>query len=386
MNSGNRLLLTLVIITFFSNVLSAQPEEEKLYFNRDYIKSVMKKVADWQLENLVYESGNGSGGMGTIRSTSWIRGALYSGILATYYTTGDRKYLNITREWAEMNNWKPGPSPRHADDQTVGQVYTELFLLEGGDLMIKEPLRGPIKGWSKSNNWSWSDALFMAPPAIARMYAATGDKKYLDLIEMMYWDTYEYLYDKEDKLFYRDERYKYSDKKGPLTENGKKVFWARGNAWVLGGLARTLEFIPQDYENRKKYEKLFKEMAQKILELQQIDGLWRPSLLDPWQFPEKETSSSSFFTYAFAWGINNGLLEKEKFLIPVKRAWIALVECVDCNGKLRWVQQVGHDPQHIKSTDTMEYGVGAFLMAAREIHKLEFIAETGKRYKEDSIF
>ena len=40
--------------------------------------------------------------------------------------------------------------------------------------------------------------------------------------------TYDYLFDKEENLFYRDWRY--FDKR---EANGKKVFWGRGNGWVL---------------------------------------------------------------------------------------------------------------------------------------------------------
>lgn len=92
--------------------------------------------------------------------------------------------------------------------------------------------------------------------------------------------------------------------------------------------------------------------------------------------------------FALLWhgGINEGILDETTYKNPVKRAWLALTECVDENGRLGWVQPVGHDPQHIKSTDTMEYGIGAFLLAAREIYKMSFIENVNKRYSEDSIY
>lgn len=375
----------LVVFALSINLrVSSQSIDEKKYFQVDYIQSLISKVADWQLNHLQYESSGGKGDIGIIHDDGWIRGTLYSGILSTYYTTGNRKYLDCCNAWAERNKWMPGNNKRHADDQTVGQVYTELYLLQGGeekinalrdnfDLMLTDPLRGKTSGWSKSKNWSWCDALFMAPPAMARMFKATGEEKYLDLIDLYYWDTYNLLFDKKEKLFYRDENYIYNEDKGPKTQNGKKIFWARGNGWVLAGLARTLEYMPRSYQNRDKYVALFKEMSEKVIELQQIDGLWRSSLLDPWQFPEKETSSSSLFCFALAWGINNGLLNKDKYEVPVERAWISLVECIDCDGELGWVQSVGHEPQHIRSSDTMEYGVGAFLLAAREIYKFNYL-------------
>ena len=390
-------LLAAMIIVLFPATMQCQVWEEHDYFKTTYIQTLMKKVTDWQMNHLVFESGGGYGNMGRVKDNGWIRGTLYLGVMATYQTPGDRKYLDHCYQFAERNNWQLGPNIRHADDQTVGQVYLELYKLQQNDKYIQSlqqnldsmyyfPQRGPTHGWDKNKNWSWSDALFMAPPSIACLYNITKDKKYLELLDMYYWDTYNLLFDKEEKLFYRDERYLFSKKGKAKTKNGQKVLWLRGNAWVLGGLARILQYLPKSYDNYERYLDLYRQMAGRLLELQQIDGLWRPSLLDPWQFPEKETSGSSFICFALAWGINEGILDETTYKNPVKRAWLALTECVDENGRLGWVQPVGHDPQHIKSTDTMEYGIGAFLLAAREIYKMSFIENVNKRYSEDSIY
>ena len=378
----------------------SQVWEEHDYFRVTNIQARMKKVADWQLAHLLYESGGGYGNMGLIREDSWARAVFYLGALATYKTTGDRKYLNESTAFAERNGWKVGPDLRHADDQTVGQVYLDLYELEEQDknekmlealkinldVMYTDPKPGKKYGWDKSMNWSWSDALFMAPPSLARLYKITKDEKYLDILDMYYWESYDLLFDKEDHLFYRDERYKYSKDGKAKTQNGGKVFWSRGNAWVMGGLVGILRYMPKSHKSYDKYLTLYKQMSERLLALQQIDGLWRPSLLDPWQFPEKETSGSGFICYALAWGVNQGILDANVYKNPVKRAWIALNECVDCNGRLGWVQPVGHDPQHIKSTDTMDYGVGAFLLAGREIYIMSFIDNVKKRHSEDSIY
>lgn len=390
-------MLLILLCSLVPLITYAQVTEEDQYFKVDYIQSLMKKVTDWQLNHLVFESGGGLGNMEKVRNDGWIRGTLYVGVMATYQSTGDPKYLQACKDFAAGNGYKIGPITRHADHQTVGQVYLELYdieqdekyikdLKDAFDLMYNEPKRGPVAGWSKSLNWSWSDALFMAPPSIARLYKNTGDEKYIDLLNMYYWDTYDYLYDKKEHLFYRDDRYIYSKDGKAKTMSGKKVFWLRGNAWVIGGLARVLDNLTPKDKGYDKFLALYKEMADRFLELQQIDGLWRPSMLEPKQFPEKETSGSSFACFALAWGLNKGILDKEKFLVPTMRAWQSLTECVDPEGMLRWVQLTGHDPQHIKSTDTMEYGVGAFLLAAREMYKMAFINSVSKRYREDSIF
>jgi rhamnogalacturonyl hydrolase YesR len=232
--------------------------------------------------------------------------------------------------------------------------------------LASQPYQAPKAGAAWSGPWSWCDALFMAPPVWAALSAATGDPKYLDYMDQEWWSTAGHLYDKEEQLYFRDSNF--FDKR---ESNGKKVFWGRGNGWVLAGLARVLEVMPKDYPTRAKYEKLFQGMAAKIASLQQGDGLWRASLLDPDRYPVKETSASGFYCYGLAWGINQGLLDRKTYLPKVIHAWDALTACVHPDGKLGNVQPIGADPQKVTDDMTEVYGVGAFLLAGTEMLKLE---------------
>ena len=86
--------------------------------------------------------------------------------------------------------------------------------------------------------------------------------------------TYDYLFDKEENLFYRDWRY--FDKR---EANGKKVFWGRGNGWVLGGLVEILKELPKKDKNRKFYEELFVKLATRVWILPLIHHRKRVALL-----------------------------------------------------------------------------------------------------------
>lgn len=214
-------------------------------------------------------------------------------------------------------------------------------------------------------DWWWCDALFMAPPVLARLAAVTGDNRYLEFLNTMFWDTHDFLYDKEEHLFFRDQSY--FDKKTP---NGSKTFWARGNGWVMAGTVRVLQYLPKDDPFRDRYVALLQEMAAAIKKIQGEDGLWRPSLLDAKEVPHPETSGSSFFCYALAWGINNGLLSRDEYLPVVKKAWQGLNSWVTAEGKLQWVQPIGAAPDKVTMDNFQEYGAGAFLLAGGEICKL----------------
>jgi len=331
------------------------------------ILTAMQLVADWQLTN-----------PGTYPPLDWTNGALYAGMSAWGALSPDPKYLEALREIGEANRWALGKRVYHADDHCVGQTYLALYakyrdpamiapLRERFDYILAHPSSGTLHTGEQKNmdRWWWCDALFMGPPVWTRLSAATGDGRYIDFMNREFWATHDYLYSPEEHLFFRDDTYFLQSE-----ANGKKVFWSRGNGWVFGGIACVLQFMPAKYPDRPRYEKLFKEMAEKIVAIQPKDGLWRPSLLDPGSYPEPETSGSGFYCYGLAWGINNGLLPRGKYLPAVRKAWAGLIRSVHPDGMLGWVQPVGASPKSVSSDLTAVYGVGAFLLAGAEVHKL----------------
>lgn len=215
------------------------------------------------------------------------------------------------------------------------------------------------------DRWSWCDALFMAPPVYAKLYALTKNRKYLDFLNKEYKATYEYLYDKDEHLFYRDRRF-FAKREA----NGKKVFWGRGNGWVLGGLVEILQVLPQDESSRTFYQDLFVTLATRVAGLQSEDGYWHASLLDPASYPSPETSATGFIVYALAYGVNEGLLDKAAFIPVIEKGWKALVDAVEPDGKLGYVQPIGADPRKVTRDMTEVYGVGAFLLSGCQIYKM----------------
>jgi rhamnogalacturonyl hydrolase YesR len=113
-------------------------------------------------------------------------------------------------------------------------------------------------------------------------------------------------------------------------------------------------------------------MMARVIQSQQPDGLWRASLLDPDAYPGGEASGSGFYTYALAWGINNGVLDKKIYGPVVRKAWIGMTTLLAADGHVGWVQPIGQDPRRDFSPDSWEvYGTGAFLLAGSEVIKLK---------------
>ena len=348
--------------------------QESVSLQPDKMKEVMKNVANWQLTATPGEGAK----FKEHKPYHWTMGALYVGMHAWSEIAEDPKYLNYLKTKCEANQWKLGPRMFHADDHLVGELYLNLYAKEKNpetitalknqfDAILANHPQTELK-WNTKNHldrWSWCDALFMSPPVWAKLTVATGDRKYADYMDREWWAATEFLFDKEKHLYYRDSSF-FTRKEA----NGKKVFWARGNGWVFAGLPRVLEALPKDYPTRSKYESLFKEMATKIMSLQQEDGFWRSGLLDPQSHTVKETSGTGFFCYGLAWGIHHGYLDRARTLPHVMKAWEGMVGCVHPDGKLGNVQPIGSGPDKVTPDMTEVYGVGAFLLAGTEILKL----------------
>jgi len=334
------------------------------------IIDIMQMTADWQLANPYYEKSE----------IDWHYGALWTGIKALYELTGDHRYKNEMINVGQAANWAPEDDIFHADRLTIIDNWAWLYGIEKDPMMIDKSqwtldihlARRYEKATDVTFNenpyrfewWTWCDALFMAPPSFVEMWKVTGEDKYLKYMDSQWWKTSDYLYSKEDSLYYRDDRF--FEKR---SENGKKIFWARGNGWVIAGLSRVLRHLPEDYPSREKFVQQYKEMAQKLLRIQDEDGLWRVSLHDPEYLDLGESSGSAFFTYALAWGINNGFIDKA-FAPQVKKAWIALCNNVNQEGRLGYVQQVAGSPYPFNEDEWHVYATGAFLLAGKEMFEL----------------
>ncbi|RZK38887.1 MAG: glycoside hydrolase family 88 protein [Pedobacter sp.] len=339
-------------------------------FKTEDISQMMKRVADWQINTWNTKGFNH-------RKADWTNGACYTGIFAFGNMKGNEKYLKTLVDIGNDVGWNTGHIRFYADDYCVGQTYAQLYskykeqkmiapFILLADSIVAAPHDEPLN-WRNNiqkREWAWCDALFMAPPSLAYLSTATGDQKYLNMASKLWWKTTDFLYDPSEQLYFRDESY--FDKK---EKNGAKVFWSRGNGWVLGGLVRVLENMPKNHADRGKFIKLYNDMVTRIAKLQQPDGSWHASLLDPASFPVKEMSGTGFFCYAMAWGLNQGILDEKTYLPVVKKSWVALTSAVHEDGKLGYVQPIGASPDKVDANSTEVYGVGAFLLSGVELYK-----------------
>jgi len=346
-------------------------------------RALLDRVADWQLAHLgdfSYLSPVGR----TADPRGWIQGVFWLGLSRLAAQPGEARYGTIIDRLGDQQAWRIGDRIAVADDQLIGRTWLARFeakrdprmiapLRDAFDRILADPPRTPLT-WGPLDDkgklaclqrWCWADALFMAPATWAELSRVTGDPRYAAYAGSELRATIAFLYDPGERLFFRDSRFVMLRGVG-----GAKIFWSRGNGWVLAGLAETLRALPSDSPDRTVLIAIFKQMAGRIAQLQRPDGSWPSSLLEPGQPSTPETSGAALFVYAMAWGTNAGILDRAHFDRPIRKGWTRLTRAVADDGRVGWVQPIGDAPHTPQASDTQLYGSGAMLLAGTEILKL----------------
>jgi len=332
----------------------------------------------------------------------WDNAVYHTGNMEAYFLTGTAEYKNYSESWAQHNEWKGAKSEKKAewkltygesenyvlfgDYQVCFQTYCDLYTADPDPRKIARARQVMEYEMStaRKDYWWWADGLYMVMPVMTKLYRITNNKQYLDKLYeyTLYCDSL--MYDEKEGLYYRDARYVYPKHK---SGNDKKDFWARGDGWVIAGLAKVLKDLPKDYNHRDFFISKFKKMASALAACQQPEGYWTRSLYDASFAPGPETSGTALMTYGLLWGINNGYLDNDTFGPVCKKAWNYLSKvAMQSNGKIGYVQPIGDRAipgQVVDKNSTSNFGVGAFLLASCEMarylgvnHDREYWANT----------
>ena len=317
----------------------------------------------------------------------WDEAAYHTGNMEAYKLLGNARWLAYSDAWARHNLWQGArekdPSKwkyktygegmdyvLFGDWQICVQTYLDIYEMQPDDYKIARALEVMDYEVRQPQNdfWWWADALYMVMPVFTKLYKVTGDVKYLDkLYDNFKWSD-ELMYDKEEQLYYRDAKYIWPKVKTNC--DGGKSFWARGDGWVLAGLAKVLSDMPADYKNRPFFLQRFRELAEGVARVQRPGGYWSRSMLCEEDAPGPETSGTAFFTYGMLWGVNNGLLDPSVYEPVINKAWTYLTTvALQIDGSVGYVQPIGEKPDPTKTVNAhsqANFGVGAFLLAACE--------------------
>lgn len=350
---------------------SARAEKE----SKEVLDMIVKVNDFWQAHNTPYCRG------------FWDNAAYFTGNMEAYKMTGKAEYYAFSDKWCRHNQWKGAKSNDkknwkyawygEGDDfvlfgdwQICFQTYIDMYNLVPADYKVARAKEVMSYECHMADNkfWWWADALYMVMPVMTKMYLLTGDEMYLDKLHENFLWSDSLMWDKDEQLYYRDGKYIWPKVKTSC--DGGKSFWARGDGWVLAGLAKVLADMPKDYKNRDIFVQRFKQLAEGVARVQQEGGYWSRSMLCEGDAPGPETSGTAFFCYGLEWGVNNGYLEKDKYAAVIEKAWKYLsTVALQPDGSIGYVQPIGEKPDPTKTVNEKSqapFGTGAWLLAACE--------------------
>lgn len=372
-----------LFLAFLSGVSLLAPAQAPTAFPpRTEILALMHRVDSYQIENPVMKP----------TDRNWERGTWYTGVMEAWKATHDEAFFKQALDWGRQNQWQVGTEKLGANRLFCSETWTELYLdklhpahdpamLQPTETALANPAPNSPAGakrWYLDSGKPYSaggipysasgipyiDSLYGAS-VFAMLTRATGKQEYLATMRAFFDDVSGELWDQESGLYYRDPTYI-----GKRTAHNRKVLWSRGNGWAFAGIARILEYLPNNDPQRPKLLAIYQRMASELIKRQSPDGFWRANLDDPDDIPNPESSGTAFFCFGYAWGIRHRLLDRRRYLPVVEKSYAALAAAVSPEGMVEWGQQVDAQPHPTQRGSTHEYVTGAFLLASGEVYRL----------------
>jgi unsaturated rhamnogalacturonyl hydrolase len=306
---------------------------------------------------------------------NWGEGILLAGMMQAHSMTGEAKYLEFVRRFADhwsqagiepllekkgyCGHWGPGYPLWQLYEETHDARYAAM-VHQIIRFMSERAERTTDGGLSHFNGKPqlWVDTLAMCCPVLS-----TGSR--IDKSDALQAESVRqlrifttHLRDPQTGLYY----HMWDQTSGSRTPS----FWARGNGWVVLSLVETLRYEPSASPSRDELRGLLQRQLASIAKLQDAStGLWHTVLDAPDTY--LETSASALFLYGMqesrALELDTGIP-----LETLQRAWRGLATQVDPQGRVIGVSGgTGPSDQRgyaAKIHGTYPWGTGAFLMAA----------------------
>lgn len=233
------------------------------------------------------------------------------------------RYDTIVDLQAQMVQGRPFiPFANHVDTSVFGILPMEIHRQTDDRRYLERGIRSAQIQWddplpdglTRQTRW-WVDDIYMILTLQTQAYRVSGEEIYLDRAALQ---VSAYL----DKLQQPNGLFHHAD--------NSPFYWGRGNGWVAAGLAELLSELPPTHEKYPRILKGYRLMMDALLKCQARSGMWRQLLDNPKSW--EESSGTGMFIFAMALGVRNGWLERDRYLEPTRRAYLALAKRVDRNG------------------------------------------------------
>lgn len=252
------------------------------------------------------------------------------------------------------------------------QAYLD-FYKKVKDYVIHKQIRteeGSFTRETPRRYTTWVDDMFMGIPFLVQSALETADSRersaLLDDAAKQVVAFNQILFDPEARLY---QHVQYSGKKLRIP------FWSRANGWGIWATTELLLVLPKSHPLRASIMKTYRQHIDALTKLQDPrSGAWHNVLDRPDSY--EELSGTAIFALNIARGINEGWLEKRKYLPNVQKAWSYLASCIEPDGTVHQICVGTMSSENVKDymdrpyTDNDSHGIFGLIIAGIEIEKL----------------
>ena len=191
-------------------------------------------------------------------------------------------------------------------DKAINYIFNAPKVIENMPNHLGHSLEG--KFYPKS---IWVDSIMMYG-VFTSLYAKENDhKELMEFAKTQPMFFAKYIQDNEEKLFYHCYW-----TKAKHTYPKKKIFWGRGNGWVIAGLPMLLDNIT-DGEEKDLALKILQETSEALIQYQREDG-WFETVMNKPGKTYIESSATALIAGGWLHGVRKGYLEKKYEALAIK--------------------------------------------------------------------
>lgn len=247
-------------------------------------------------------------------------------MLRVWKKTGDRRYFDYVKEWADSlvdakgNIFKYKPEEFQLDFINSGKVLLTLYK-ETGDRryrlainrliaqLRKQPRTQDGAYWHKKvyPHQMWLDGLYMAAPFMAEYATLEGKARWTKETLRQFSLCHRHLLDSTTGLYYHGWDASLTQKWANPQTGCSPSFWGRSIGWLAMAMVDALDNLPSSETDSLRL--WFHQLIDATLPYQSRKGLWYQVIDQPTRkgnFPEASVSAQ--LMYAIARGVNRGYL------------------------------------------------------------------------------
>lgn len=222
---------------------------------------------------------------------------------AAFLRTGDERYsavVNRVVDYLKQSKRVLDHMPNHLGSSPEGKLYPDSV---------------------------WVDSVMMYGVFAGWYGHSAPDREVFDFARLQPALFARYLQDPADKLFYHS----YWTRKGH-TWPKSKLYWGRGNGWVIAGLPLTIEHFDRDSEEWKQAVAILQSTSTALLPYQREDGFYETVFNRPGK-TYVESSATALIASGWMQGVADGYLADE-YLQHGLKAFDAVLDSLEIKNGL----------------------------------------------------